>query len=190
MGRVFHSLADKEFNSLFSDFEYTAYRLESLQSYDVSYEKEEFGLFLAGQERGEFPGIADWIEGSVRPADKAGKRMHRVHVVEEPLSDYVRFECAWSYEHTVPAGEDVRIIPVRQGEWPEGLPHYDYWLFDSCRLVTMHYEEDGAFAAAEIVDDPAKIVQANYWRDLAVSRAVPYQEFAARYDGRFLPLSG
>jgi hypothetical protein len=82
----------------------------------------------------------------------------------------------------------VRIIPVRQGEWPEGLPRYDYWLFDSCRLVTMHYEGDGAFRAAEIVDDPEKIVQANLWRDLAVSRAVPYREFAARYDGRFLPL--
>ncbi|WP_067800178.1 DUF6879 family protein [Actinomadura formosensis] len=150
-------------------FRYTAYRLEALQRYDVSYEKEEFALFLAGQARGGFPGIADWIEGNVRPAKKAGKRMHRVHVVEEPLSDYVRFECAWSYEHTVPAGEDVRIIPVGRGEWPEGIPRRDYWLFDSCRFVTMHYERDGAFAAAEIIDDPEEIVQANHWRGVRCS---------------------
>ncbi|MCP2342021.1 hypothetical protein FHU30_007410 [Actinomadura rupiterrae] len=154
------------------------------------YEEREFTLFMEGQERGEFPGIADWIDGTVRPAVRAGKRLHRVHVVEEPLSDYVRFECAWSYEHTVDAGEDVRIAAVGAGEWPEELPHYDYWLFDSRLLVTMRYQDDGAFAVAEIVDDPEQIVVANYWRDAAVARSVPYREFAARYGGQFSPGRG
>lgn len=187
MGRIFRSLDDTEFNRFFTEFRYTAYRLESLQRYDVSYEKDEFDLFLKGRERGEFPGIAGWIEGTVRPAHRSGRHLHRVHVVEEPLSDYVRFECSWAYTHTVPAGEDVRIIPVRAGEWPEGLPHYDYWLFDSSSLITMHYKDGGEFEAAEIVDDPARIVQANLWRDLAVSRAVPFDEFSSRHDGLFHP---
>lgn len=39
MGKVFSSLADEEFNRLFLDFRYTAYRLETLQRYDVSYER-------------------------------------------------------------------------------------------------------------------------------------------------------
>ncbi|MBW8485551.1 DUF6879 family protein [Actinomadura parmotrematis] len=190
MGRTFDSLDDEEFNRLFADFRYTAYRLEALQVYDVSYEKDEFVRFLGGEDRGVFPGIAGWIEQTVRPAAQAGKRMHRVHVVEEPLSDYVRFECAWSYEHTVPAGEDVRIIAVPQGVWPEGLPRFDYWLFDSCRLVTMHYEDDGAFSYAELVDDPERIVEANRLRDLAVARSVPYREFASRYDAGFRPTTG
>jgi len=189
VGRIFHSLDDAEFNQLFTDFRYTAYRLESLQHYAVSYEKDEFELFLDGQARGEFPGIADWIDSSVRPAAKAGKLLHRVHVVEEPLSKYVRFECAWAYDQTVAAGEEVRIISVPRGDWPEELPHYDYWLFDSRQLVTMHYEDDGTFAAAEIVDDPKMIVEANFWRDRAVSGSVSYREFAMRYDERFEPLS-
>lgn len=178
MGRVFSSLADEEFNRLFLDFRYTAYRLEALQRYDVSYEQNEFSRFLAGEARGEFPGVSEWIETTISKAVSAGKRMHRVHVVEEPLSDYVRFECAWAYEHTVPAGEDVRIISVPEGQWPAELPHYDYWLFDSSQLVSMFYEPDGAFLSAEIVDDPGQIVQANYWRDLAVALSVPYHEFA------------
>jgi len=184
VGKVFTSLADKDFNKLFSDFEYTAYRLEALQRYDVSYEKDEFGRFLAGESRGTFPGIAEWIDGTVAKAAALGKRMHRVHVVEEPLADYVRFECAWAYEHTVPAGEDVRIIPVPKGTWPD-LPHYDYWLFDSSVLVSMHYQDDGAFSYAELEDDPRKIVQANYWRDLAVQNSIPYRQFAERYDAQF-----
>jgi hypothetical protein len=153
----------------------------------VSYEQDEFGRFLAGEARGSFPGISEWIEGTVAIAVRLGKRMHRVHVVEEPLTDYVRFECAWAYAHTVPAGEDVRIILVSKGKWPD-LPRHDYWLFDSSLLVAMYYEDDGAFSAAEIVDDPSRIVRANYWRDLAVGSSVSYEEFARGYDDRFLVL--
>ncbi|MEV0345538.1 DUF6879 family protein [Nonomuraea sp. NPDC050680] len=182
---MFRSLDDAEFNRFFTEFRFTAYRLESLQRYDVSYEKTEFDLFLNGQQRGEFPGIAQWIDGTVKPARNSGKLLHRVHVVQEPLSDYVRFECAWAYAHTVPAGEDVRLIPVPSGEWPAGLPRYDYWLFDSSSLVTMHYEEDGSFEAAEIVDDPEKIVQANFWRDMAVGQSIPFASFAAKRNGEF-----
>lgn len=186
MGRVFASLDDEEFNRLFLDFQYTCYRLEALQQYGVSYEKDEFSQFLAGETRGVFPGIAGWIDGTVSKAVSAGKHLYRVHVVEEPLSDYVRFECAWSYEHTVAAGEDVRILPVPKGEWPSGLPHYDYWLFDSSLLVAMYYDEHGTFLSAEMVDEPAEIVKANYWRDMAVAMAVPYRTFAGRYDAQFL----
>lgn len=106
--------------------------------------------------------------------------MHRVHVVTEPLSDYVRFECGWAYEHTVAAGEDVRLIPVAANQWPEGLPHYDYWLFDSSTLVAMYYGDAGTFSSCAIIDEPDKVVQANYWRDLAVHASIPYREYAAR----------
>jgi hypothetical protein len=182
VGRVFSSLDDDDFNQLFLDFRYTSYRLETLQRYDVSYEKNEFSRFLSGETRGTFPGITGWIDGTVAKAAEAGKHIHRVHVVEEPLSDYVRFECAWAYKHTVPAGEDVRILPVAGGEWPAELPHYDYWLFDSSLLIAMHYEADGTFSSAEMIDEPSEIVQANYWRDLAVGRSMPYRDFAQRYN--------
>jgi hypothetical protein len=110
--------------------------------------------------------------------------MHRVHIVEEPLSDYVRFECAWAYEHTTLAGEEVRIIPVAEGTWPD-LPRDDYWLFDSSLLVSMRYDDDGVYEAAELVDDPARIVEANHWRDQAIYQSIPYRTFANRYDSRF-----
>jgi hypothetical protein len=185
VGRIFTSLADGEFNRLFLDFEFTAYRLESLQHYDVSYEEAEFGRFLAGESRGEFPGINEWIDGTVAKAVAAGKHLYRVHVVEEPLSDYVRFECSWAYEHTSAAGEDIRILAVQEGQWPRDLPRYDYWLFDSKVLVEMHYADDGRFEAAQLVDEADKIVQANYWRDLAVAASVPYKQFSEGYDGLF-----
>lgn len=179
MTRSFTSLDDEEFNRLFRDFRYTAYRLETLQQYDVSYEQDEFARFLAGESRGEFPGIAAWCD-TVRGAVSAGKRMHRVHVVTEPLSDYVRFECGWAYEHTVEAGEDVRLVVASISAWPVALPHYDYWLFDSSQLVAMYYDEDGRFVSGELINEPEKVVQANLWRDAAVSASIPYRTFAAQ----------
>ncbi len=176
MGRVFSSLDDEDFNRLFREFRYTCYRLETLQRYDVPYERDEFEQFLAGGTQ-DMAEMAEWTDGTIARAVKAGKRMQRVHVVEDPLSDYLRYEFAWGYEHTVAAGEDVRIIAVQAGDWPAGLPHYDYWLFDSSLLVSMRYDETGAFTGAEMEEDPVAIVKANYWRDLAVSLSVPYRDY-------------
>lgn len=44
----------------------------------------------------------------------------------------------------------------------------------------MHYSDDGSFTAAEIVDEPDKVVQANYWRDAAVALSIPFQEYYSR----------
>lgn len=178
MGQTITSLDDPAFNRPFREFKYTAYRLETLQRYAVTYERDAFERFLAGEERGEFPGIADWIKDTVAPAVSDGRLLHRVHVVELPLSDYLRFEADWAYSHTSAAGEEIRILPVRQGEWPDELPQYDYWLFDSETLVSMRYDDEGNFLSARFEDDPELIVQANRWRDAAVKLSIPYREFA------------
>ncbi|MCS7483876.1 DUF6879 family protein [Umezawaea endophytica] len=182
MGQVFSSLDDIEFNQLFVDFKYTAFRLETLQHYDVSYESREFSRFLGGERSEEFEGIRGWIDGTVAKAVANGKKMHRVHVVEMPLSSYIRFEFASAYDHTTSAGEEVRILPVRAGEWPEQIPRCDYWLFDSVKLVLMNYEDSGRFLSAEVVDDPAQVIRANNLRDIAVASSTPYQEFVAKCD--------
>lgn len=181
MGETYSSLSDSGFVRHFSDFQHTAYRLETLQFYDVSYEREEFDRFLSGESRGLFPGIDEWC-GMVRRGTREGKKFQRVHIVVEPLSDYVRFECAWAYRHNVVAGEDVRVIPIRSGEWPDGLPQQDYWLFDSVRLLVMTYAPDGSFVSAESIDDERRVFEAVDWRDRAVRRSISFPDYARRFD--------
>lgn len=177
MGRAITSLDDPEFTRPFKEFRYTAYRLEALQVYAVDYEREAFELFLAGKSLSEHSYDPAWINEIIAPAAAAGRRMHRVHVVELPMTDYVRFE-SWHYERNSAAGEEIRILPVNQGEWPDEVPRYDYWLFDSELLMSMHYDEAGRFVAAEFEDDPELIVRANHWRDAALKMSIPYREFA------------
>jgi hypothetical protein len=176
---TFTSLSEEAFSSLFRDFRHTAYRLETLQAYNVEYEEAPFRAYLSGAERYTDPGYHEWLE--VNEANKAaGKTMGRVHIVTEPIADYVRYELLWPYRDNVAAGEDIQILPVTNGEWPSDLPHEDYWLFDSTMAVIMRYDDTGAFTSAEVTESAEALVQYNYWRDLARHLAIPYEEYLQR----------
>lgn len=172
----------ENFTAQFREFSYTAYRLETLQSYAGSGEDEDLAAFRAGRPEPGTPAKDEWA-AMIAGNHRAGKIQQRVHVVTEPLTGYMRFELTWAYAPNVQAGEDVRVIPVPEGSWPEGLPHHDYWLFDSRDLYAMHYEADGTWRGAEPVEDPAQVVSACYWRDAALYRAMPWRDYiAARPD--------
>jgi len=108
----------------------------------------------------------------------AGRSLRRVHVVEEPPTDSIRFEVSWGYSAGVAGGEDVRVIPVRRGEWPAGLPREDFWIFDSS-VWLMQYDDRGRFTGAELVDDPAALARYRAWRDLAIGLSVPLADYTA-----------
>ncbi|MGW5880321.1 DUF6879 family protein [Nocardiopsis terrae] len=176
-------VGEGEFNRLFEECHYTAFRLETLQVYDVGYEEEAFRRFLADGEVIATSSHQEWtrIVGS-------GRHFRRVHVVTEPLTDYLRFECVWAYRSSVRAGEDVNILPISEGSWPEGIPQSDYWLFDSERLVRMNYAQDGTMLTPELVTDPDEIVRANAVRDRALHLATPFTEYEKHFDTDMRPL--
>ncbi len=137
-----------------------------------------FAAFLDGARYQRHPGKVAWLD-TIDRAQAAGCWMGRVHVVTEPLSDYMRFELTWGYQPNVTAGEDIHILPVAEGEsWPD-LPRYDYWLFDSCELYRMHYADDdaGTWLGVEHVINPAEVVQAGAWRDIAWHHAIPWRDY-------------
>ena len=166
------------FTVQFREFSYTAYRLETLQSYAGSGEDEDLAAFAAGRPEPGSPEKDEWT-AMIAANHRAGRIQQRVHVVTEPLTDYMRFELTWAYAPNVAAGEDIRIIPIPAGDWPFDIPHLDYWLFDSRDLYINRYTEDGTWLGAEPVEDPDQIVSACYWRDAALYRAVPWRQYIA-----------
>lgn len=170
-----------EFQALFDRFEHSVFRLETLQTYQGSRERDLLAEFLAGRPRPADRVKADWtamIAANVR----AGKTVQRVHVVREPLTDYLRFELTWGYEPNAQAGEDIRIVPVHD-DWPHELPQHDYWLFDAATLYEMHYDADGTWLGIEHVTDPAVIVEACAWRDAALHLGIPWQSYVRDHPG-------
>lgn len=160
---------------MFEDFEHTAFRLEVRSSYAPAYEQESLRKFLAGE-----PDDLEWMQGwlqMVRQAAAAGRRFHRVRVVDIPMSDYNRFSHVLA-QHNNDAGEDIRYLERSRAQ-AAGLPEYDYWLFDSRQLALMRFGDDDRFLGTEVIDDAAEIVQHNYWRDAAWHYATRRDEFAA-----------
>jgi hypothetical protein len=134
--------------------------------------------FLAG-EQDDLPWMQDWLM-MVRDATADGKRFARVRVVTVPLTDYSRFG-VWCAQFTNGAGEDIRYL---ERDRAGGVPGHDYWLFDSRMLVRMEFDDHDAFVSCELVEDPAVIVQHNYWRDAAWHHAVKRDNFAEQHLGR------
>ena len=131
--------------------------------YDSSYENESLRKFLA-DEPDDLPWMQDWLK-MIREATSRGLRFARVRVVSVPLTDYSRFG-VWCSQFTNGAGEDIRYL-TRDEAHAEGLPNHDFWLFDSRKLVRMHFDDADRFLGGEIIEDSAVIVEHNYWRDVA-----------------------
>jgi hypothetical protein len=119
--------------------------------------------------------MQSWLD-MLREATAVGRRFARVRVVSLPLTDYSRFG-VWCAQFTGGAGEDIRYLARGQAS-AAGLPDQDYWLFDSRKMLRMHFDEHDLFLGGELVEDPAEIVQANYWRDAAWHQAVRRDDFA------------
>jgi hypothetical protein len=119
--------------------------------------------------------MQSWLD-MLREATAEGRHFARVRLVSLPLSNYSRFG-VWCAQFTGGAGEDIRYLTRDQAN-TSGLPYEDYWLFDSSKLVRMHFDDSDRFLGGELVEDPADIVKANYWRDAAWHKAVGRDDFA------------
>lgn len=154
--------------------------MEVRDRYDVSYENESLCKFLAG-EPDDLPWMQSWLD-MIRQATAAGRRFTRVRLVSIPLTDYSRFG-VWCAQFTNGAGEDIRYLERDIAE-AEGLPDHDYWLFDSRKLVRMHFDEVDKFLGGEIIENAAEIVKHNYWRDAAWHHAVRRDYFVTEQHSR------
>jgi hypothetical protein len=173
-----YTLTPDEIDRAFGDrslFQASAYRLELLDWYTSPATEARLARFLAGE--AVTPAERERWLSMLHAAVRDGQAMSRVHVVAEPLSDYLKYELA-CYETSADAGEDIRILPAELAAGLD-LPDFDYWLFDDARVAVMRYGERGAWQGADIVTDPQFTAQCRRWRDTAMSHAIPLHTYLA-----------
>jgi Family of unknown function (DUF6879) len=166
-------LTADDFNNLFRYFTATAVRLEVQPVYAVTDERESVDEFLAGEPRPvtEFPFYAQWLD-RIRTATAHGKRVERVRVLDEPPTDYQRWEI-WSGQYNAAAGETIRYLR-RSRALQIGVPVTDdWWMFDSQHVALMRFAADGEPLGGEIVSDPTIVSRHRAWWDLAVAHSSP-----------------
>jgi hypothetical protein len=153
--------------------ERSVFRLEMLSSYIAPGEVDMLRAFKDGQPmppRG--PDTDPWLR-MVADSVQAGRRWSRVHVLDRPLSDYLRFELL-GYQGNVAAGEDVRIAD--RAHLPDTLSALtgDFWLLDDALAVVMEYDGDGRRLSMRPTRDVGGFVDQ---RDLAIEHSVPLLDY-------------
>lgn len=155
-------------------FEHTAWRLETRREYAADQGTEEYARFLAGVDPPrdtEGPWFAN-----ARAQTGQGKRIERVRLVDEPVTDNQRYLLATTLDNLA-AGEDIRYM-ARSTALQLRLLDFDFWLFDSSVLARFNWEDSSR--RMELDDDPELVVRACQARDAAWHHAVRYEEFKAQ----------
>lgn len=169
-------MTPEEFDALFDSFERTAFRWEGLPAYDVGgAEAVRIEAMRTGRPVPERSVRTDPWLARIAVTTVAGKDWRRVRVVDDPLTEYERFELN-AYVEAQVAGDQNFI--VTRGTIPEGP---DFWLFDSgtaqARGVLMRYDEAGHWLGAELTTDLTLLDELDRRREEAESAAVPLNVF-------------
>jgi hypothetical protein len=168
----------------FREFRLSAIRLECLPAYSVHGEAESIQAWREGLPRPERSlRTSDYLR-DVAVDVLNGRQRARVRVVDEPLSEYIRWELD-SYTENAVAGEEIRIA-VRNGGDDKAQRDLadvsDFWYFDRGeedeRAVLMYYEADGTFISSHL----ATAVDHSWCRRMlarAWKHSVPLNEYVA-----------
>jgi Family of unknown function (DUF6879) len=172
-------ITEAEFGRLLESFGFSAWRLETCDSYHLDYEAADFEQFLAGRPvpPPEVSWWRPWLD-MISVMTQEGKRIGRVRILAEPPSDYQRWEL-WAARWHADAGEQIGYLSRSQAV-ALGLPtNYDWWLLDEQAVIVMRFDETGRIAGKELVTDPGIVARHREWRDLVVRHAIPAEEFTA-----------
>jgi hypothetical protein len=167
-----------DFDGLFDHFTDTVLRVEAGRHGAAGgAEAERVAAFLAGAPRPERSvRTSPWL-ARIATSTVAGKSWTRLRVVDDPLTDYQRYQMQ-GYVESQAAGDQVRIAPrAAAGQSP------DFWLFDAAtdhaHAVLMRYDDNGALGAREPVTDRNTVAAlADYATELG-ERSVPLNVFLA-----------
>lgn len=177
-------MTPEEFDALFDSFRHTVARLETLPAYDVGgSEAARIQAFREGRPRPLRSVATDpWLARIAVSTVTAAKQWIRVRVVDEPLTDYQRYQLA-SYRESQAAGEQVAIT-LRSFVGDAGP---DFWLFDEgepdAHAVVMSYDGQGHWLGAELVTDRSKVRALADQLHIVAANAAPLNEFLAVLDG-------
>jgi hypothetical protein len=170
----------RNFERLFSEFEKSAFRLETLPRYEIPLEAEMLREYEEGALTPGADLMSPWCE-VISTAVRAGKQMTRVRLLPQPLTLYVKCGIDWAYPRSYAAGEKVLfLVPDQVPPAILALSDHDFWLFDDTTLVLMEYGARGEFlgprfAPSSAVDSHRRI------RDAVLSHAIDFRAFLRRF---------
>ncbi len=174
-------MTPEDFDALFDALHESAFRLEALPQYRVGgAEQERLNAYLNGRPLPERSvRTQPWVARLAVSTVTAGISWSRVRVVDEPPTDYQRYQLESSYRESQAVGEQIRVV----SRSAVGEVGPDFWLLDAgtewASAVVMRYDDDGRWLGADLVTDPATVAELDARRTAVTEVAVPLNEFLA-----------
>lgn len=171
-----------EWTSMFHSFKHTAFRLETLQWYAEPSESSPFNHYQRGIDPGPSH-MDEWCQ-TIKHHMQSGRSMRRVHIVDLPLSTYMKFEVECGYRFSGAAGEEIRLIDrsTLSSELTK-LCHEDFWFFDNTTVMINDYNSGHTLYQARITSDPHAVayyaeIEKRIWKI-----GIPFRAFYKTHTG-------
>ena len=120
------------------------------------------------------PETSPWL-ARIQAAVARGYRWYRVHILDQPLSDYARYEL-WGYRANQAAGEEISLAD-RDAHVDLRQLRDDFWLIDDTIAIRMIYDDEGHFLRPERAAEPARYQE---MREIALRHAESLDAYLAR----------
>lgn len=174
--RVPNIIGLDEFDRLFTQFEHTAWRLETRRRYASDEVTDTYAQFTRGEPVDWEGKDAEWCTER-REQTALGKRFERIRIVDNPptpgqlyLLDNARRNSA--------VGEDIRQLWRVDAERLQ-FPEEDFWIFDSRLVARLNFDDADDLVNVELITEPVAVNRYAQVRDAAWHYAIPYETFAA-----------
>lgn len=158
-----------------SEAKHSAFRLETLSQYLVPQEAESFAKWQMGKPPPPRTPEDSAVIAQIKRDAERGFRRYRVHILDQPLTAYLRFEL-YMYFDSVAAGSEVYVADRHDHAELVEL-HEDFWLFDDEVAIRMIYDDEGRFLFPEPTDN---IEAYRRMRDTALRHSEPLASYMAR----------
>jgi hypothetical protein len=148
-------------------------RLQTLARYASISDGEDLERYLRGEAEPNAPHKQAWLDRLASDAEH-GRIRRNVHMVEQPLSDYLRYQFEWCYTFNVAAGQDVRVLDISSNPAAVHLAACgDFAVLEGIDVARNNYAPDGEFLGA--VQAPADTAAAlAALAETAWAMAVPF----------------
>jgi hypothetical protein len=165
---------------LYRDCVLSAWRIETLQHYAGTGDEERQRAFHAGEPLPPpSPGKQDDLALVTRLVD-ARRTVGRIHIIDRPLTDYVRCELA-VYAENAAAGESVRIVD-RSAHPKLAEVGGDFAIFDAktpdAVVILFAYDGAGLVRGYQVTSDKETVERCQGLLNVAYGWSVPLAEFA------------
>lgn len=166
------------YGKLWGSIEHEFFKLETFQTYDISLSPgwEEF-------ERGEIDQTRKLLrellmgDSSYRIIKEKNVKFYRLHIVELPLSKYLRYEIE-SYNISIELGEEIYFISKEEVfKLKMSVLAQDMLLFDEKVLILQRHNQKGEYQDSELLENKSEVQPYVLLKKKLLLAALPMNEF-------------